>query len=781
MAARTDVGRLGLADGAVDVEAPEPVLRERNRRRPDAVPEPVPSSATSSGGARPGPRRRTRSSGSPAAEALAGAARPAFPKNRGTSHGGESQAARTRSRASSLDALRVGGRPDRTRGGAEDRRDGAYRAAGPGGRAFALRDPERESPPMNRRAPRRGAAYLASLTGVAVSLTSVASAQEGVTGTYALEGELRAGGRYAGRVVVWVDGEDLALSTWDAAGERARDVARTDGLAPDAAGAWTFRFGPAGDGGDAAEGGEGADGIAGALSPGDGAPPAPPLVTITASALRLRSAPSLSAAVVGRVLRGERHRVLESRGAWRRLDLPGGPAWAAHHHPTTGAVYMREAAGPPPAAEDGAVLEVRRGGGGLLAVLRRDGEAVARERLTPSARPPEELVFVGMGAYAHDEARDLRSRGVRLLQITQSLRGEDVVARGGRRYDLAEEPDREAFAAALGLDAGRADRAAAILAETRDDARDELARLLEALVEAERGERTFERLVFSGHSVGSGVWGDDNGSLSFRRAAEAFGLFPEVAAGVEDVMIAGCYSASPAELDSHRAYLPNLKTYWAYGTSAPGSWTGAMLHNARWEAATRGHDYARLTRRLAEGTRKGENVATWNVVDGFQRDGEFRSAAELRAALAEQEATYREFFAGERDVVSTQSGPLRVYYAAVQELRGLRATPAAERRELARLRDQVIRLIFYDARVKQEFQAEHGDEVAAGWAALGLPGEAPDFAALSRADALAAVARFRAAYDGFAGLPPAAASEALRLLEDGLRDLRAERIPDTWV
>ena len=55
-------------------------------------------------------------------------------------------------------------------------------------------------------------------------------------------------------------------------------------------------------------------------------------------------------------------------------------------------------------------------------------------------------------------------------------------------------------------------------------------------------------------------------------------------------------TSDPRTLIGFREMFPKLKTVWAYGDSAPGTWSGAMPHNRRWEGATRGHDPSRLTR-----------------------------------------------------------------------------------------------------------------------------------------------------------------------------------------
>ncbi|GIW72574.1 MAG: hypothetical protein KatS3mg102_2116 [Planctomycetota bacterium] len=413
--------------------------------------------------------------------------------------------------------------------------------------------------------------------------------------------------------------------------------------------------------------------------------------------------------------------------------------------------------------------------------LARLDEALQLGAVRPRGPAREELLFVGMGQYARHEAKDLERRGVRVRGVFDTAVDDQVtLSAGGRRqtFDLTTPEGIRGYVAALGVSGDKAAELERILEATGRDARDEVAQVMQALVEAERGNVRLERMVLSGHSVGSGVWGDNNGFFGLETLESLLKAFPRAAAQVEDFMIAGCYSSSEQHVQRFRAMFPNLKTFWAYGDSAPGTWSGAMIHNRIWERATRGHDYGAVERRLAAGTRKGENVATWNIEDGYQAAGPSRPLAEVRAELEGMQATYDACFRGEQTVQDTQRGPLRDYYRRVQELLGNPALPAGERPALERLRDQTIRLIFFDHPVKVRFQETFGAQIEAGYRALGL--QPPDFSQLSRAEALAAIERFERALTQRVP-PPREAAELLPILVDGLRDLRPSVIPNTWV
>jgi len=399
----------------------------------------------------------------------------------------------------------------------------------------------------------------------------------------------------------------------------------------------------------------------------------------------------------------------------------------------------------------------------------------------PAGAKPNDILFLGMGKDTRHEVNDLKARGVKVLGINDSAKPDEVTLKVGGRtqtYDLTKDAEIDRYVRDIGVSGAKAREAASIIKGSGADARDETAQVVKAFAEAERGDRKIERLVLSGHSVGSGVWGDENGFFELETMKKVSQAFPRAAGQVEDFLVAGCYSSSENHVQQFREMFPNLKTSMAYGDSAPGTWSGAMVHNKAWEEATRGSDPGKVTRDIVAGTRKGENVATWNIEDGYQADGPQKPLAELRAELARTDPATRPFFTGEQIVADTQSGPLRDSYRAIQRLLGSRQLPASERPALEARRDATIRVIFYDALVKGKFQEAYGGRIQAGFAALGLV--APDFSKLSRKDALASVAAFESALA--ARNPKPAAAQALRpLLTDGLKDLKPSVIPNSWV
>ncbi|MFZ5471664.1 MAG: hypothetical protein ACOZIN_19735, partial [Myxococcota bacterium] len=123
-------------------------------------------------------------------------------------------------------------------------------------------------------------------------------------------------------------------------------------------------------------------------------------------------------------------------------------------------------------------------------------------------------------------------------------------------------------------------------------------------------------------------------------------------------------------------------------------------------------------------------------------------------------------------------GELREFYNYLQRLIQHPELPAAERPGLQAQRDTTIRLIFYGSHIAPKFAAQHQAAISAGFQAAGL--EVPNFATLSRGEAMAKIEQFNQAV-GRMSNPPPAVTRLAPLLNDGLRDLKPGVIPETWV
>ncbi|MEW6432390.1 MAG: LysM domain-containing protein [Myxococcota bacterium] len=392
-----------------------------------------------------------------------------------------------------------------------------------------------------------------------------------------------------------------------------------------------------------------------------------------------------------------------------------------------------------------------------------------------------DILLVGMNEGAKYEAQQLRGRGANVTLISDAKENDKVVTRGpggaSTTHDLSTKEGATAFALTLGLPAEQTAKIADVIHSSGPDSRDELAQLAQVWANAERGGQIPSRLMLSGHNVGSGVWGDDNGMLRFDTIGKLAEAMPRAARSVEDLHLAACYSGGQPLMEKYRAIFPNVKTIWAYSGSAPGSYSGAVPHQSRWESATRG-TRADLDRAIAEHTRKGENVAVWTIEHGYNDGRPPAPLSEVRDAVARAQPTFERFNSGQDAVADPQTGPLRDYYNQVQRLLQHPELPAAERPALEAQRDTTIRLLYYSKTVAPKFAEAHASTIKAGFEALGMP--VPDFKTLSRRDAMAQVAQFEQKLASTTPRP-AAADRLLPLLTDGLRSLKPSQIPEAWV
>lgn len=414
-------------------------------------------------------------------------------------------------------------------------------------------------------------------------------------------------------------------------------------------------------------------------------------------------------------------------------------------------------------------------------VLGLSGFAMAIGGSLASAKPAQakpkrrEIVMLGMNAGAKHEAKSLRKYAREGVALAGPSRLQDRALVDGRIVDLATDRGRAAFAASLGLPAPTRAAVTKLLANTEEWGKDEMARLVRLFAEAERGDRAIERMILSGHSLGTGVWGDDNGEIGWADLAALARTFPKAARQVEDLMVSACYAGGRTQANRLKAIFPRLKTLWGYHGSAPGAYSGAVWHLKAWEKQTRGA--GEPDRKGVAHLRKGKSVATWSETRGYDDGKPKAPLTRLRADYARTRDLVPLYVSGQRTMANPGRAPLREHYGNLQRLLQRPETPDAERADLETERDLVIRLIYYPL-VAQRFTAHHAATVTSAYEDLGL--EAPDFAQLSRKAALAAVQRFARAADQ-AETQTDDVREARALLTEGLRDLDPERIPSGWL
>ncbi len=384
------------------------------------------------------------------------------------------------------------------------------------------------------------------------------------------------------------------------------------------------------------------------------------------------------------------------------------------------------------------------------------------------------IVYMGMNEYAHDEAKKLNqlNRGSGGAIAATPQKKQDHITSNGREFDLTTIEGCAEYVATLGLPDQLAVDTAEFLNGAGHEAKDELAQFIRILSEAEMGERSIDRMVLSGHSVGSMIWGDDNGQINFSELDKLFDLFPKASGQVEHLMLSACYSGGEAKMGQYHDMFPGLASVWAYHGSSPGTWTGAMDHMERWEGATEaGKDASGVDPSLARGKRKAENVSTWNKTDGYQGDKPM-SKWEIESALRSEEPMFQSYFSGQEEVENAQTGPLRNHYNLVQRALSHPEMDSGRIPELETRRDVTIRLLYFKL-ISGKFGAHYASQLESGAAAAGVT--LPAFGQIGRRETLDFIDALAAAGGD------SSTATAVDLLQRGLRDLGVDVIPTSWV
>jgi len=381
------------------------------------------------------------------------------------------------------------------------------------------------------------------------------------------------------------------------------------------------------------------------------------------------------------------------------------------------------------------------------------------------------VVYIGLSARGPTEAHELSLLGNQVLMVAPSgLEGHVYV--GHRNFDLAQESDISAFASSLGLPPARASALADVLTTAGISSRDILAQLAKIWAQAERTHALPGRMALSGEHAGRLFWRKHGGAALNATDIKALAaIFPRAAGAADDLYLSACNTAY--DMMDWPGIFPNLKTMWGYLHTAPSLSTGAGAHIRLWDRSTRGSQQ-RIDRLIAKNTRRGNNVAVWSRFTGVQT-GVVEPLETVLARLTGAENTFQSFFAGDSVVMDHQSGPLRDYYDNIQALLQHTELPADQRASCEARSAVTIRLIYFDT-IRGRFQAQYASQIAAGYSAVGLP--VPNFSGMDRKSAIVSIAAFEAKAVGSA---PAAATQLSHVLTDGLRALRSQYIPLSWI
>jgi hypothetical protein len=410
--------------------------------------------------------------------------------------------------------------------------------------------------------------------------------------------------------------------------------------------------------------------------------------------------------------------------------------------------------------------------------IKANNQSTGQRALDPNKNG---IVYMGLNEHAPAEASTLNrlNRGAGGAKVVTPGADQDQAIVNGTKVNLGTMGGASAFAASLGLPDQLAVKVAEfLLVDTSanyddiENARDELASFVQILAQAEMGERKIDRMVLSGHSVGSEIWGDGNGEISYDRLSDLFVLFPKAASQVKHLMMSACSGGGETTMTEYQGMMPGLESVWAYHDSSPGTWSGAMDHMGAWEKATEtGKDAAGVDPELAGRFRKGKYVATWNTTDGYQ-GGEKMDYYDLNEQLIGMEPVFQRHFSGAEEVDSPQTGILRTYYGYVQRGISHPEVPPARRRDLIARRDLTIRLLYFNV-VSTKFQAQHQQTLETGFGDAGL--SLPNLGELSR-DGLRKLLEDLKAAGG-----STATQRVVDLLQRGLWELSNDLIPTVWI
>lgn len=404
----------------------------------------------------------------------------------------------------------------------------------------------------------------------------------------------------------------------------------------------------------------------------------------------------------------------------------------------------------------------------IIDIIKAENHATGPRELNPSKNG---IVYMGFNKYSHDEANALSryNRDAGGVKAVKPQKEQDQLTKDGVKYDLTTTEGAASFIATLGLPDQLAVDASNFLLNAQAEARDELGLFIQILSEAEMGERKIDRMVLSGHSIGSMIWGDDNGTVNMDEFEDLSKIFPKAFGQVQHLMLSACYSGGESRMISHKEIWTGAQSIMAYHDSSPGTWSGAMGHMKEWEAATEaGKDASGVDPEIAKGHRKAKNVSTWNVTDGYQ-GGKPMSLYQIETELSSRETLFKDYYNGDQLVENAQTGPLRDYYCLIQ--RGISHVEVDEsmRADLEVKRDQTIRLLYFGL-VSSKFQKHYSKSLDEAYQQTGMA--APDFSTMNRKEVLDHINEVRSQLAG---------TEGLRLLEKGLVELDSEIIPTSWV
>jgi len=394
------------------------------------------------------------------------------------------------------------------------------------------------------------------------------------------------------------------------------------------------------------------------------------------------------------------------------------------------------------------------------------GTPLRKPKVAP-APPSGSILYVGMNNPDPEiealQARYKAGGPVRLTIVKGTIEEGATDIGTSAKFDLTTDPGLEALAKVLSPDVAKQTALKTLLKSQSGSDRDDLAHVAKVYSDTEAdGKDRMTRVVLSGHSGGLGVLGHGS-EVYFSALVELGKVFPNAANQTKHLIVAGCHTGDEATiLDYYVKAYPSLLTVWAWWDACP-TGPGAAAAVAKWAKLTE-HGETTLTK-------QGSGIATWSGGVYTGSPSGKASASAVLASIRADGARFTEYFDGGRSDPSPHGGWLEAYYSRVFAAARRPDITGADHDELEQNRQRALLLRYWKVVVKN-FWAKNGPTITTGYGTASVP----DYARLSRKDALKAIADFSA-------VSTAGASEktAAQSLLDGLKSLDPKLVPDSMV
>ncbi len=409
-------------------------------------------------------------------------------------------------------------------------------------------------------------------------------------------------------------------------------------------------------------------------------------------------------------------------------------------------------------------------GDGRSRVQRQTAPGSPPQTSSPAPRSGGNILYIGMNDFPVEVAAlkaRYRNTGVKVTTVTRVDDSEHTITRAGT-FNLATEAGISDFANSLGLENYNAQSVIDLIRAQPDSDRDDMAHVIDVYAQTDSdGADRMSRVVLSGHSHGIEIFSEDTPTtaashIQFNSLVKLANIFEKAAAQTRHLMVSACFAGSEDNLRKYylRAY-PNLQTFSGYTQYSPtGQGSASAISN--WARTT--DTNPTLLGAPAPGQ------SNWAV--GHYQGENNLSGAQTMANLRSDEPKFDEYFNGLKTDPSPETGWLANYHG---QARGadLRVTDivGGDHDYAHSHAEQSFRLRFWRAQVKHFWNVK-GTQIRAGYGAA----PAPNFAVMSRKDALRAIADF----PHVAASGDADKAEAQRLL-NALRDLDESELSGDWI